>query len=265
MFLQLLQDPRIPFFFVILREMEKGLILYFLVCCATMASVRAADWRVQRLNQFQQKFNNSRSDMIFLIDVSGSVSDSGFSTEKEFVTSLLSKVSVQAIATRVSVITFGYRVERNIDYVNYLSTNRHRANINKCSFIKEFARVSHRKGGLTNMNGAFKKAREILKGASSNGIKRNNVNTVIVLLTDGHWNQGGDPAPVAAELRDRTKYDVEIFSVGIGWHLANTLKRVSGNVQNVITAKNFADFGGLATRIRGGLSTFIFFFIFFAF
>ena len=240
--------------------MEKGLVIYLLVCCATM--VTAVDWRVQRLNQFQQKFNNSQSDMIFLIDVSGSVSDSGFSTEKEFVTSLLSRISVQAIATRVSVITFGYRVERNIDYVNYMSTNRLRADINKCSFIKEFARVGHRKGGATNMNGAFKKARDILNGAKSNNIKRSNVNTVIVLLTDGYWNQGGNPAPVAADLRDRSKYDVEIFSIGIGYHLANTLRHVSGNSQNVITAKNFADFGGLATRIRGGLSIALFLFIF---
>ena len=232
--------------------MDKGLVIYLLVCCASVL-VNAADWRVQRLNKFQEKFNNSRSDMIFLIDVSGSVSNSGFSTEKEFVNSLLSKISVQPIATRVSVITFGYRVQRDIDYINYASTNRERATMNKCSFNKEFAtKVKHRYGRATNMNGAFKKARDILNGASSNKIKRKNVNTVIVLLTDGYWNEGGDPAPVAADLRNQGKHNVEIFSVGIGYHLRGILSKVAGSSQNVITARNFADFGGLATRIRGG-------------
>lgn len=211
---------------------------------------------MQRLNKFQERFNNSRSDMIFMIDVSGSVSNSGFRSEKEFVNSLLSKISVQPIATRVSVITFGYSVQRDIDYIDYSTSNRDRSTMNKCHFNKEFnTKVKHRYGRATNMNGAFKKAKEILDRAIYHKIKRNNVNTVVFLLTDGHYNQGGDPLRLAQELRNRNgKYDVEIFSVGIGWHLQGTLERLAGSSDNVVYARNFADFSGLASRIRGGMS-----------
>ena len=229
--------------------MERHALLFLLVCCAGFY-VHATDVRVQRLNRFQEKYNNSRSDIIFLLDVSGSVSNSGFRDEKEFISSLLSKISVQAIATRVSVITFGKSVRENIDYID--ATGALAGEMNKCTFNKEFARINHRHGPATNMAGALKKARDILKSAENRGLKRDNVNTVIVMLTDGWWNEGGEPYTIAGELRDRTKFDAEIISVGIGYSLASQLKRVSGSDGNVVTARNFADFGGLATRIRGG-------------
>jgi len=230
--------------------MERHVLLFLLVCCASFY-VRADD-RVQRLNRFQEKYNNSRSDIIFLLDVSGSVSNPGFRTEKEFISSLLSKISVQPIATRVSVITFGYTVQEDIDYIDF--TKRQLAGeMNKCTFNKEFARVVHRRGRATNMAGALKKARDILKSADDRGIKRKNVNTVIVLLTDGRWNVGGEPYTVAQELRGAI-FDAEIISVGVGYSLGSQLYMVSGTNDNVVTARNFADFGGLATRIRGGES-----------
>lgn len=183
------------------------------------------------------------------MDVSGSVSYPGFDTEKEFIDSLLSKISVQPIATRVSIITFGYHVEKNIDQIDYDVNNRHR--LNKCEFKKDVeTRVKHRRGGATNMNGALKKAKEIIDRAKARNIKRINVNTVIVMLTDGYWNQGGSPSNVARELRGY-KYHVDIFSVGVGYNLYSVLRDVSGSHDNVITANNFADFGSLATRIRG--------------
>lgn len=231
------------------------MVLVLLVCCASFITA-GQDWRVQRLNQFQKKYNNSQADIIFLIDVSGSVSYSGFNTEKEFVKSMLSEISVQPIASRVAVVTFGKYVQENIDYIDYASLDK-----NKCTFTKEFARVTHRRGPATNMQGALAQAEKILKGANDRNLKRKHVNTVVVLLTDGYWNMGGSPYHTASVLRDRNGYDVELFAVGVGTRLTSQLGQVAGDPSNVIIARDFSDFESLATRIRGGKYFFIFVFL----
>ncbi|XP_065668355.1 sushi, von Willebrand factor type A, EGF and pentraxin domain-containing protein 1 isoform X2 [Hydra vulgaris] len=204
------------------------------------------DWRVQRLNQFQQQYNNSKADIIFLIDVSGSISDDGFNTEREFVSSLLSKISVQPSAARIAVVTFGRDINKDIDYIDYGYLDK-----NKCTFNEEFKRVKHRKEGWTNINGALQKAKALLDSANEKKFKRHNVNTVAVLLTDGGWNYGGSPYDTATNLRNGFHY-VDIFSIGVGhWLDRKQLKNIAGKEENVIIAKDFSDFSGLATTIRG--------------
>ncbi len=207
----------------------------------------ALDWESQRLNQFQEKYNNSRSDIIFLLDDSGSVSDNGFNIEKKFIVSLLSKISVQPIATRVALISFSHNVLKKIDYIDYGGVDK-----NKCTFTKDFARVAHRKGWATNMKAAFSRAKDLLDDAKSNGHKRNNVNTVLVLLTDGWWNYGGSPADVARNLRTSSAYHAEVLSVGVEGARRSQLQAISGASNNVIFANSFGDFETLAARIRGG-------------
>ena len=221
---------------------------YLILLLACLAGTHATrDWRVQRLNQFQQHYNNSAADIIFLLDVSGSVSDKGFNTEKEFIKSVLSQISVQPVASRVSVITFGKNVKKEIDYIDYGLLDK-----DKCSFTREFARVTHRKGPATNMKGSLVAAQSILDEATKHGFKRQHVNTVIFMLTDGQFNYGGSPYTLAGILRDRSKYDAEIFSVGVGWVSEYQLKKIAGTDSNVIIARDFSEFKSIATRIRGG-------------
>ena len=223
-----------------------------LVACVLFSNlfyVQAAvssQW-VQRLNQFQQKYNNSRSDIIFMLDLSGSVSYYGFQTEKKFVNSLLSKISVQPIATRVSVITFEQSAAKRIDYIDYSGLEK-----NKCTFSKEFKRIKHSYGPATNMAAAFNRAKDLLTSAKNNGNLRQNVNTVIVLLTDGWWNLGGSPRAIAESLRKPSTFFAEVISVGVGYASQWQLKEISGIDSNVIMARSFTQFEELATKIRGG-------------
>ena len=203
---------------------------------------------VQRLNQFQQKYNNSRSDIIFMLDLSGSVSDYGFQTEKKFVNSLLSEISVQPIATRVSVITFEQSAAKRIDYIDYSGLDK-----NKCTFSNEFKRIKHAYGPATNMAAAFDRAKGLLTSAKNNGNLRQNVNTVIVLLTDGWWNHGGSPKALAESLRSPSSFFAEVISVGVGWARHWQLKEISGLDSNVIMANSFTQFEELASKIRGGI------------
>ena len=220
-------------------------LILFLSCTF---QVFAADWNAQRLNQFQEQYNNSQADIIFLLDVSGSVSNYGFNTEKEFIKSLLSRISVQPTASRVAVVSFGYDIKKDLDYIDYGKLDK-----NKCTFSVEFQRVKHRYGRATNMKGALERGKRILDDAKLHGYKRRNVNTVVFLLTDGRWNIGGEPYTVSGNLRNRNAYDVEVFSVGVGWVSRNQLERIAGVKSNVIIARDFSEFESLATRIRGGM------------
>ena len=202
---------------------------------------------VQRLNQFQQKYNNSRSDIIFMLDLSGSVSNYGFYTEKKFVNSLLSEISVQPIASRVGVITFEQSAAKRIDYIDYNGLDK-----NKCTFSKEFRGIKHAYGPATNMAAAFQRAKDLLTSARSNGNLRQNVNTVIVLLTDGWWNLGGSPKNIADSLRSSNSFFAEVISVGVGYASRWQLKEIAGTDSNVIMARSFTQFEELATKIRGG-------------
>ena len=202
---------------------------------------------VQRLNRFQQQYNNSRSDIIFMLDLSGSVSNYGFRTEKKFVNSLLSEISVQPIATRVSVITFQQSAGRRIDYIDYSGLDK-----NKCTFSNEFRAIKHEYGPATNMAAAFQNAKDLLNRAKNNGNLRKNVNTVIVLLTDGWWNVGGSPKTLAESLRSANSFYAEVISVGVGSARRSQLKDISGIDSNIIMAQSFTQFEELATKIRGG-------------
>ena len=63
-------------------------------------------------------YGNSKSDILFLIDTSGSLSGSDFSEEKKFITNLLNEISVGMEATRVEVIPFGSTASIFIDQVS---------------------------------------------------------------------------------------------------------------------------------------------------
>ena len=228
-----------------------GAFILSSILIETQAAVNV-QW-VQRLNQFQQKYNNSRSDIIFLLDVSASVPLHGFVAEKKFVNSLLSKISVQPIATRVAVVSFKQDAEKRIDYIDYNGLDK-----NKCTFSKEFARIKHGYGYATNMVSAFGKAESILNSAKNKGILRSNVNTVIVMLTDGSWNLGGSPRNVAARLRSPSSFYAEVISVGVGGAKRSQLLEISGTSSNVIFANSFTQFEELATKIRGGMICLVF-------
>lgn len=211
----------------------------------------------QELLTFQRShsFNDTKSDLIFLLDVSGSLSfpvwqngryvaQNGFNDEKVFVNSLLNYIRVSYPSTRVSVILFGSRASIKINYISYLSDDNH-----KCNFKTTFKHLPY-EGGMTNMNEAFHFAREIIFGSLS-GKKRPTavIKTAVFLLTDGNWNSGGSPYTIAQDLRTK---GIEIFAIGV-------TKGIDFNVLNQIASpgrafkySSFNQFREMAYYLRGG-------------
>ena len=229
--------------------------------CALLwgANAHYLDSPVQRLNAFKEKYNNSQSDIIFLLDTSCSVPYKGFDLEKKFVNNLLDLFSVAPYSTRVTIVTFGERVVKNIDYIDLVPGGNSLPKT-KCTFRTEFAGIRHRCEGYTYMKGAYERVDDMLHQAINvHKVKRTNVNTVLFMITDGHWNSPywrtdnyGNPITAANALR--SKYHVELFSVGVGYASPSQLRVLADSQDHVIYVNSFQKFGELATYIRGGTS-----------
>lgn len=92
---------------------------------------------------------------MFLVDASGSIGAENFRSELNFVTKLLSDFTVDAMAARVALVTFGGRgsVYRNVDQIS-----RHGPNNHKCYLLnKEFSNITY-SGGGTYTRGALLEA-----------------------------------------------------------------------------------------------------------
>lgn len=196
-------------------------------------------------------YGNSKSDILFLIDTSGSLSGSDFSEEKKFITNLLNEISVGMEATRVEVIPFGSTASIFIDQVSVPALTK-----NKCTFNEKFnPMVQSINGYMTNMKDAFQLAYDVCLGQYS-GQKRgplNLVKTTVILLTDGRWNRpSSDPSPVsiATQLHDAS---VEVFAVGVGNIDYDQLKQVVEDPdKQAFHLTDFDEFSELATYLRGG-------------
>lgn len=211
----------------------------------------------QELLTFQRShsFNDTKSDLIFLLDVSGSlrfpiwqngryVPQDGFNDEKIFVNSLLNHIRVSYPSSRVSVILFGTRASIKINYISYLSDANH-----KCNFKTAFKNLPY-DGGMTNMNEAFHFAREIIFGTLS-GKKRPTavVKTAIFLLTDGNWNDGGSPYAIAQDLRSK---GIEIFAIGVTGGIDFSVLNQIATPGRAFKYSSFSQFREMAYYLRGG-------------
>ena len=205
----------------------------------------------QRLNHLKQAYNNSQSDLLIFLDVSGSVSDYGFTTEKFFVTSLLNEMSVAHYSTRVAVVTFGKGSKLEVNYIGLAGKSTQ--DTTKCEFNNIFENhVKHRKAGYTNMWSAFNEGNRVLEAARKAGDKRENVNTVALLITDGYWNLGDNPKYEAAKMKSG-QFHVDVFSIGVGyWVKEHELKAIASSNDKYIHASSFHAFKQLARYIRGG-------------
>ena len=208
----------------------------------------------QRLTEFQSQYANSKADIFFLMDNSGSLlsnSQDGFADEKIFITSLLERIKIAKPASRVAVIRFGDHATIDINYVSNITGQN-----NKCEFNKRFAGI-HYTGYWTNMNEAFAKVEEILFGPQSTDVRPwrvNNpkgvyVNKVVFLLTDGEYNVGGSPI---GKINHIKRNHVELFAVGVSRANPTFLRSVATSSDHYFYYKDFNEFRELATHIRGG-------------
>ena len=228
--------------------MKTTLILVAFAALVCSPSVKAGlfDDEAQILADFKAKYNNSQSDLLFLMDVSGSVSSYGWRTEKLFVNNLLNEFSLAPYSTRVAVLTFSTDVKTDINYIDidHLSLTHQ-----KCEFKPWFDNNVNHRGGLTNMKETFARGSSLLQTAINYDHKRLNVHTVAIMITDGWWNRGD---PVANADVFKTTYGVDLFMVGVDGYSLWQLQALASSNDHVLKFSNFSQFHELALYIRGG-------------
>ena len=211
------------------------------------------------LERAQQEFKTLReeltstnkiSDILFLLDTSGSVSNYGFEVEKKFVINFLSTITVSFEEARVAVIPFGNTASLYIDGVSKPSLDK-----DKCDLIQKLKQMPHSYAWATNTKGAFQLAFDVCLGKYS-GQKRgplNKVRTVVILITDGYWNwpyNDPSPIPIAQSL---LAANVEVFAIGVGYvNLPALQKLVKDPAKQAFLLRNFWEFDELSLLIRGG-------------
>ena len=227
--------------------MKNYLVLVAIAAIFCGAKGGLLDDEAKILTDFKQKYNNSQSDIIFLMDVSGSVSNYGFASEKIFVENMLNEFSVAPYSTRVAVITFGEKVKTDINYIDIDPTS---TTHQKCEFKPWFLHnVVHRYGRATNMLEGFQRSNDILQTAMNNNHRRSNVHTVAMMITDGYWNRG-DPRANANTLK--STYGVDLFTVGVDGYSQWQLEALATSPDHVLKFETFTKFRELALYIRGG-------------
>ena len=191
---------------------------------------------------------NKKSDILFLLDTSGSLSFNEFQTEKGFVRNFLNTITVSFHATRIEVIPFADTASRYIDGVSATSLDKH-----KCSLVETFKSMPQSINDVNrNTYEAFKLAFDVCLGQLS-AMKRGPlslVRTVVILVTVGPW-QGQSPVSIAKNLQQA---NIEVFVIGVGNSLLeNNLQKMVNNAdKQAFYFRTFQEFAELSVFLRGG-------------
>ncbi|XP_070552429.1 sushi, von Willebrand factor type A, EGF and pentraxin domain-containing protein 1-like [Ptychodera flava] len=174
------------------------------------------------------------SDVVFLVDDSGSIGAPNFHFEIDFIRHVSTIFSVSEDEIRVAVVTYSdpEKIVRRIDYIG------NPVGKNKCSLLNDLSTIPYT-GGWTDTRGALVEARNILQQA------RPSAKRLIVLLTDGQSNRG-DPIPDAENIRSS---GIGIVAIGVGNINEDELNGIATS-ENVFTLDKLSDIEKLAQRIK---------------
>ncbi|XP_070554221.1 sushi, von Willebrand factor type A, EGF and pentraxin domain-containing protein 1-like [Ptychodera flava] len=181
-----------------------------------------------------EPYQTLQTDVVFLVDASGSIGAPNFHFEIDFIREMTAIFSISEDEMRVAVVTYSNynTIIRHIDYIGNPNGK------NKCSLLNELDLIPYT-GGWTDTRGALFEAERVLQQA------RPTAQRLIILLTDGASNQG-DPRPVAQSLRGN---GIEIIAIGVGNINEAELNDIA-TTANVFTMDLLSDFKKLAQRIR---------------
>ncbi|NCC37716.1 MAG: VWA domain-containing protein, partial [Chloroflexia bacterium] len=173
-------------------------------------------------------------DLMLVLDGSGSISSTNFRQMREFVSNLVSSYTVGPDDARVGIAQFGTQGQGR--YELRLADDP--------SVILARVNAMRQLGGYTDIQEGLQLGREDL---AANG--RTGVPQVIILLTDGAHNQGGDPVEEAQLVRDAGMHLFAI-AVGSGPNLSQ-LNALTADPQRVFSVSNFASLSTILRQIVG--------------
>ncbi|XP_057595825.1 collagen alpha-5(VI) chain [Hippopotamus amphibius kiboko] len=172
-----------------------------------------------------------KSDIMFLVDGSGSIGPENFGKMKTFMKNLLAKIQIGPDKTRIGVVQFsGYnREEFQLD--KYFTQKEISDAIDRMSPIDQNTLTG---SALTFVDPYFTEP----KGG------RSNVKNFLILITDGEAQD--DVRGPSKALRDK---GVVIFSVGVYGANRTQLEEISGEGSLVFQVENFDDLKAIESKL----------------
>ncbi|XP_077186998.1 complement factor B [Paroedura picta] len=169
-------------------------------------------------------------NIYILLDASQSVGKKNFNEAKDVINKLIEKVSSYDVTPNYAVVTFATKPKVIVSTINQQSNNA-------AWVIDQLEKLRHEDHALqpgTNMKAGLSSVYEMMVNQQEDEKRKQldplpiitTTRHVIILLTDGNFNMGGEPVPVIAQIReflyigrdrtvDREDYlDVYVFGVG---------------------------------------------------
>jgi len=128
---------------------------------------------LHKLNYYWCVLARCPSDIVFLVDYSGSIGSSNFATVKSFLRQLVGRLDIDSGNTRVALVTYSTRVRPRFFLSSYTSVASVQSAISRLTYS----------GGGTNTAAALAYVRTAML-TSARGDRSNSPN-VVVVLTDG--------------------------------------------------------------------------------
>jgi len=162
---------------------------------------------------------NCRTDIVFVVDESGSIGSSNFARAKSFLSQLVTRLDINSRRTRVGLVTYSSNVRRRFYLSSYSTVTSVRSAILRLPYSR----------GNTNTVAALNYVRRSML-LSSRG-DRSYVDNVVVVLTDGKSNVNSKSATLVCimpYLLLETHFS-NSFKLGPHW------RWVHNNMQNIFT------------------------------
>ena len=113
--------------------------------------------------KLRSRFEEGPGDILFLMDTTGSISNYGFHSERQFISNFLTTITVTNEVVRVELIPFdSTEVSSYIDQVSNPTSA-----MEMCTFTEKLKRWQHSYGWMTNTKGAFQLAEKVCLGKRS--------------------------------------------------------------------------------------------------
>ena len=180
--------------------------------------------------QGETSVQSTPTDLVLVLDESGSISASDFGTLKAFANSVVNAVASDGLFTqggRVGVVSFASGQETIIG----LSTSQ--ANVNTA------ITNNPQSAGSTCISCGLNQAASILPHAAGR-------NQVVIVITDGNAN-GGDPTLAAATA---LQSEAEVFAVGVGSGINQSTLNTIASAPDATHTFPVANFGSLAAILQ---------------
>ncbi|XP_076359177.1 sushi, von Willebrand factor type A, EGF and pentraxin domain-containing protein 1-like [Tachypleus tridentatus] len=169
-----------------------------------------------------ETYEQTKNDVVFLLDESGSIGAPNFPHEILFAELIARLLTVSPDTSRVAVVTFSTGHKTHIDYIKNTQGN------NMCTLLRDLKSIGYR-GGWTHTRDALIQAGDLLKTGRSNS------NRVIILISDGQSNNG-DPLSIAKDLKEKGNI---IFAVGVADVNKDELLAIASSPKHIYMLKDF--------------------------